>query len=72
MTKTQFIHILTVALAVLSGLMAYSDKLQALGFISPQVAQYWPVVLAGASALRGVVLFFGDWLDDGKINQSFK
>lgn len=49
---TQF---LGVILAITGGLMAYADKLQEISAISPKLAQWWPIVLAGATFLDRVV-----------------
>lgn len=69
--KNKIINFLGLLLALSGGVMAYADKLDHLQLISPKVAQWWPVVLAGATFLDRLVRIIGDYVDDGQINQSF-
>ena len=70
--RSEIVHALTVVFTLLGGALAYADQIQAVGIIPPRLAQWWPIVLAGASALRGIVRIAADYLDDWQLNDSVR
>jgi hypothetical protein len=70
MNKTRLLMALAAATQVLSALVAVADQvLPSLSIVSTPTAL---TILAVATATRGAVNTIGDYLDDGKANQSFK
>ena len=58
----------TKILAILAGLLAALSGMDVIPFLSPAVGV---IIIGGASALYGVLMFVGDWLDDKMMNKSF-
>lgn len=65
-------HVVMVLLAIIGGVLAIADKVAALPFIPNEWTKYWGLFVAGAAAVKPILLIIGDLLDDGVINQSFK
>lgn len=65
-------HVVMSMLAIIGGVLAIADKVAALPFIPNEWTKYWGVFVAGAAAVKPILLIIGDLLDDGVINQSFK
>lgn len=70
--KTKVLHWLSLALALLSGVLAIADKVHALPIIPSSWTPFWGVGLSTALGIRSIIPLLGDLLDDGKINDSWK
>jgi len=44
-------HLIGIILSVTAGIFAYSDKLSEIFSINPQIAQWWPIILAAATTI---------------------
>lgn len=67
MTKTQrnlrtIIHILTGILALCAGVLGYSDKLQVIKAIDPELAKYWFEFFVAAGIIEKCAKIAIDWL----------
>lgn len=56
-------------LSLIGKVVGFFAGLNAIPFVSPQTGLY---IFAGASILKDLINRAGDWLDDGKENQSFR
>lgn len=68
--KTTIINCITLILALTGAVFAFGDQVAVISFISPKVAQYWPFVLALATAIDRICKIIIDILDDGELNDS--
>lgn len=70
--KTKALDFISFIIALTATILAFADTQQPLEAISPQVAAHWPIVMGVALLLSRIARLIGDWLDDGKFNDSFK
>ena len=59
---------MTKLLAIIAGLLAALSGMDVVPFLSPSIGV---IIIGGASALYGVLMFLGDYLDDKQMNKSF-
>ena len=58
--KTTITHYVSLVLAITGGIFAISDQIVLIQAISPQVAHYWPIILALATALSRIAKIIED------------
>lgn len=69
--RSKTLDALSLLLAIITAVLAYSDTQQVLQFVNPELAAKWQMFAAAALILSRVARVFGDILDDGKLNDSF-
>lgn len=70
--KTKSLDFLSLIIAIAATVLAYADTQEPLKAISPTLADKWPVIMGVALLVSRIARLIGDWLDDGKLNNSFK
>lgn len=70
--KTKLLDFLSLIIAIAATVLAYADTQEPLRAISPTLADKWPVIMGVALLVSKIARLIGDWLDNGKIDGSFK
>lgn len=70
--KTKLLDFLSLIIAIAGTVCAYSDTQMPLEALSPALAAKWPVIMGVALIISRTARLIGDYLDDGKLNDSFK
>lgn len=70
--KTKALDFLSFLIALATTVLAVADTQQPMAIISPEIAAKWPIFMGAALLVSRIARLIGDWLDDGKLNDSFR
>lgn len=64
--KANIIHYITLVLALTGAIFAFGDQVQVISFIAPDIAHYWPFVLALATVVDRIGKILLEFLAKGE------